>query len=85
MSTLRITDTDPTGKQRRTDQILARWKGKHNEWQALHGMMCLTAGWDVHDACEVMDLFDSVQLAARLDEINREILAGNRTFTRAPA
>ena len=61
-------------KQQRTDIILARNRGEPGEFTRLHAIICIDHGWDSAASVTLTDLFDGVQLAARLDEINAEFM-----------
>lgn len=73
------------GKQARTDALLAKMRGGRNEFSILHGIMCMDMGqcdverfpkWFDDSTSEgfsyqiMRSVFDTVRIAARLDEIN---------------
>jgi hypothetical protein len=57
-------------RQTRTDTLLGQWKGHSNEWNALHGVLCMSHGLKGADYDLVESCFDGIRIAGRLDEIN---------------
>lgn len=64
-------------RQKRTDAIIKHYRGLPGEWEMLKGLLCMTHPFDCSnadfkklDAC-----FDGLMIAARMDEITRELFA----------
>jgi hypothetical protein len=67
-------------KMRRTEVLLARFRGHKSEWAILHGALCATHadhgnGMTPEDCAMVRNVWDTMKIAARLDELNREARA----------
>jgi hypothetical protein len=67
--------TNAATKAERTASILAQNRGHIHEWSRLHAIVCMDHGWDANASVALMDMFDGVAIAARLDELNAEIRA----------
>lgn len=74
---MRTLDLSPEARARRTDQMLAHWAGKSNEWRMLHGILCMSHGLqDVGESMAVDMVYDGLRIAERLDFLNSEALKG---------
>lgn len=64
---MKINKTDRT---RRTEVFLNKWKGNAREWDYLHGVLCLSHGWNTSEFLEFTKIIDTMMIAKRLDELN---------------
>jgi hypothetical protein len=60
-----------TTKAERTALILTRERGRPDEFARLHAILCMDHGWDATSSIALMEFFDSVALATRMDKIAR--------------
>lgn len=70
-----MTDQEKSARQRRTQIIMKKYRGQHNEWDALWALLSATHNWGIDDieaACEYGRLIDLNAVAMRLDEIKGE-------------
>ena len=59
-------------RQQRTETILNRERNNKEEFARLHAILCLDFQWESGDCIAFGELVDTVQIAARLDEINQQ-------------
>ena len=65
-----------TDRAARTQHIIDRFKGKPEEWGMLKGVLCMDHGLAYDDplAVALRETIDTVMVAKRMDELNREAI-----------
>jgi hypothetical protein len=67
-------------QNRRTDELLANFRGNPHEFQMLKGILCMDHGLKLRADRELADsLFNDLRIASRMDEINAEAIAEFKT------
>jgi len=56
----------------RTKLLLANFKGNKDEFMMLKGILCAPHGLDPVGVRRFYDLFDTIMIAERMDQINNE-------------
>lgn len=64
-------------REDRTRKLLTQFRGLNDEFAMLKGVLCMAHGFDSFEADGrlVRSVFDTMLIAGRMDEINREVIA----------
>jgi len=68
-------DLKEEARRARTQTIIDRFKGLSDEFSMLKGVLCAYHGFIYTDGLKYQDLIDTIMIAARIDEIQKEALA----------